>query len=112
MAATSFQLNTGKAIPALGLGTWQSKPGEVKSAVSYALQNGYTLVDCAYCYGNEAEVGEGLAEAFAAGVRRDDVFVMTKAWASYNTRIEQCLDKSLRALGVDYVDMYLIVSAA
>ncbi|ATY63198.1 Aldo keto reductase [Cordyceps militaris] len=108
MAATSFQLNTGKAIPALGLGTWQSKPGEVKSAVSYALQNGYTLVDCAYCYGNEAEVGEGLAEAFAAGVRRDDVFVMTKAWASYNTRIEQCLDKSLRALGVDYVDMYLI----
>lgn len=35
---------------------------------------------------------------------------MTKAWASYNTRVEECLDKSLKALGVDYVDMYLIVS--
>ncbi|XWW94284.1 hypothetical protein V2A60_002227 [Cordyceps javanica] len=108
MAATSFKLNTGKEIPALGLGTWQSKPGEVQSAVSYALQNGYRLVDCAYCYGNEAEVGQGLKEAFAAGVRRDDVFIMTKAWASYNTRLEECLDKSLAALGVDHVDMYLI----
>lgn len=108
MAATSFKLNTGKEIPSLGLGTWQSKPGEVQTAVSYALRNGYKLVDCAYCYGNEAEVGEGLKEAFAAGVRREDVYIMTKAWASYNTRVEECLDKSLKALGVDYVDMYLI----
>ncbi|KAM3470802.1 hypothetical protein MY8738_009599 [Beauveria namnaoensis] len=108
MAATSFKLNTGKEIPSLGLGTWQSKPGEVQTAVSYALQNGYRLVDCAYCYGNEAEVGEGLKEAFAAGVERKDVFIMTKVWATYNTRVEACLDKSLKALGVDYVDMYLI----
>ncbi|KAM3487760.1 hypothetical protein MY3957_008957 [Beauveria namnaoensis] len=108
MAATSFKLNTGKEIPSLGLGTWQSKPGEVQTAVSYALQNGYRLVDCAYCYGNEAEVGEGLKKAFAAGVERKDVFIMTKVWATYNTRVEACLDKSLKALGVDYVDMYLI----
>lgn len=80
--------------------------------MSYALQNGYRLVDCAYCYGNEAEVGEGLKEAFAAGVERKDVFIMTKVWATYNTRVEECLDKSLKALGVDYVDMYLIVSVA
>ncbi|KAM3513234.1 hypothetical protein MY11210_003100 [Beauveria gryllotalpidicola] len=108
MAATCFKLNTGKEIPSLGLGTWQSKPGEVQTAVSYALQNGYRLVDCAYCYGNEAEVGEGLKEAFAAGVERKDVFIMTKVWATYNTRVGECLDKSLKALGVDYVDMYLI----
>ncbi|KAH8711340.1 D-galacturonate reductase [Beauveria bassiana] len=108
MAATSFKLNTGKEIPSLGLGTWQSKPGEVQTAVSYALQNGYRLVDCAYCYGNEAEVGEGLKEAFAAGVERKDVFIMTKVWATYNTRVQECLDKSLKALGMDYVDMYLI----
>ncbi|KAJ6784642.1 hypothetical protein PWT90_04498 [Aphanocladium album] len=108
MAATSFKLNNGKEMPALGLGTWQSKPGEVQAAVSYALQNGYKLVDCAYCYGNEAEVGEGLKEAFAAGVKREDIFIMTKVWATYNTRPEECLNKSLKALGVDYVDMYLI----
>lgn len=91
-------------------GTWQSKPGEVKAAVSFALQNGYTLIDCAYAYGNEAEVGAALKEVFAKGnIKREDVYIMTKVWASYNTRIEECLDKSLKALGVDYVDMYLIV---
>ena len=110
MAATSFKLNNGKSMPALGLGTWQSKPGEVTHAVSFALKNGYKLVDCAYCYGNEDEVGEGLKQAFAAGVKREDIYVMTKVWATYNTRVEECLDKSLKSLGLDYVDMYLIVS--
>ncbi|KJZ74340.1 hypothetical protein HIM_06346 [Hirsutella minnesotensis 3608] len=108
MAQSSFKLNTGAEMPAVGLGTWQSKPGEVQKAVSYALQNGYRLVDCAYCYGNEDEVGEGLKEAFDAGVKREDVFIMTKAWASYNTRIAENLDKSLKSLGLDYVDLYLI----
>ncbi|UNI22283.1 H/ACA snoRNP pseudouridylase subunit [Purpureocillium takamizusanense] len=108
-----FTLNTGAEMPAVGFGTWQSKPGEVQAAVSYALQNGYRLVDCAYCYGNEDEVGKGLKEAFESGagaatVRREDVFVMTKAWATYNTRIEEGLDKSLKSLGLDYVDLYLI----
>lgn len=83
----------------------------MQAAVSYALQNGYRLVDCAYCYGNEDEVGQGLKEAFGSGaVKRDDVFIMTKAWATYNTRIEEGLDKSLKSLGLDYVDLYLIVS--
>ncbi|GJN72311.1 H/ACA snoRNP pseudouridylase subunit [Purpureocillium lilacinum] len=109
MAATKFKLNTGAEMPAVGFGTWQSKPGEVQAAVSYALQNGYRLVDCAYCYGNEDEVGQGLKEAFGSGaVKRDDVFIMTKAWATYNTRIEEGLDKSLKSLGLDYVDLYLI----
>lgn len=68
------------------------------------------MVDCAYCYGNEDEVGLGLKEAFDAGVKRDDVFIMTKVWATYNTRVAENLEKSLKSLGVDYVDMYLIVS--
>ncbi|PHH91324.1 hypothetical protein CDD83_895 [Cordyceps sp. RAO-2017] len=108
MSGTKFKLNTGTEIPAVGLGTWQSKPGEVQAAVSYALQHGYRLVDCAYCYGNEGEVGQGLKEAFDAGVRRQDVFVMTKVWATYNTRVAEGLDKSLKSLGLDYVDLFLI----
>lgn len=79
--------------------------------MSHALRNGYRLIDGAYCYGNEEEVGEGLKEAFAAGVKREDVFVVTKVWASYNTRVSLALDKSLAALGLDYVDLLLIVSA-
>ena len=84
----------------------------MKKAVSHALQNGYKLVDGAYCYGNEDEVGEGLKEAFAAGVKREDVFVVSKVWTTYSTRVEQGLDKSLKSLGLDYVDLYLVVSLA
>lgn len=108
MSDLKFKLNTGAEIPAVGLGTWQSKPGEVKNAVSYALQNGYKLIDGAYCYGNEDEVGEGLKEAFSKGVKREDVFVVSKVWATYNTRVAEGLDKSLKSLGLDYVDLYLI----
>ncbi|CAM1501586.1 Fc.00g035700.m01.CDS01 [Cosmosporella sp. VM-42] len=108
MAATFFKLNNGQEIPALGLGTWQSPAGEVQKAVSYALKDGYKLIDGAYCYGNEDEVGEGLKDAFASGVKREDVFVMTKVWATYNTRVELALDKSLKSLGLDHVDMFLI----
>ncbi|KAH0593288.1 hypothetical protein MHUMG1_09010 [Metarhizium humberi] len=101
MSDLKFKLNTGAEIPAVGL-------GEVQAAVSYALQNGYKLVDGAYCYGNEGEVGQGLKEAFAAGVKREDVFVVTKVWATYNTRVAEGLEKSLQSLGLEYVDLLLI----
>jgi diketogulonate reductase-like aldo/keto reductase len=62
----------------------------------------------AYCYGNEDEVGEGLKEAFAAGVKREDIFITTKLWCTYHSRVEENLDKSLKSLGLDYVDLYLV----
>lgn len=95
-------------IPALGLGTWQSAPGEVQKAVSYALKAGYRHIDCAFCYGNEDEVGEGLREAFDGGIKRENVFVTTKVWCTFSSRVEECLDLSLRSLGLDYVDLYLV----
>lgn len=56
-------------------------------------------------------MGEGLADAFASGnVKREDVFVMTKMWTTYGTRAELALEKSLKSLGLDYVDLYLVVS--
>ncbi|OTA98373.1 hypothetical protein M426DRAFT_326026 [Hypoxylon sp. CI-4A] len=109
MAPSSFKLNTGQDIPAIGLGTWQAAPGEVAAAVTYALKIGYKLIDAAYCYANEDEVGQGLKAAFDAGyVKREDIFVITKLWNTYSTRAALGLDKSLQALGLDYVDLYLV----
>ncbi|EHK97518.1 putative protein GCY [Glarea lozoyensis 74030] len=108
MATKTFKLNTGAEIPALGLGTWQSAAGEVENAVGYALSVGYRHIDAAYCYGNEDEVGEGLRTAFDSGIERKDIFVTTKLWCTYHSRVEEALNKSLKSLGLDYVDLYLV----
>lgn len=68
----SFKLNSGYSIPAVGLGTWQSGPNEVKEAVAAALKIGYRHIDAAAVYGNESEVGEGIK---ASGFDRKDIFV-------------------------------------
>lgn len=68
----SFKLSSGYSIPAVGLGTWQSGPNEVKEAVAAALKIGYRHIDAATVYGNESEVGLGIK---ASGVDRKDIFV-------------------------------------
>lgn len=108
MTIEKIKLNTGAGIPILGLGTWQSAPGQVKNAVAYALGTGYRHIDCAFCYANEDEVGEGLREAFNTGIRREDVFVTTKLWSTFSSKVEEGLDLSLQSLGLDYVDLYLV----
>ncbi|KIW70774.1 hypothetical protein PV04_03015 [Phialophora macrospora] len=109
MVDVRLPLNTGATIPALGLGTWQSPKGEVRAAVAHAIKSGYRHIDAAYVYGNEEEVGEGIKEGLAAtGISRGDLFVVTKLWCTYHTRVEQNLDMSLKLLGLDYVDLYLI----
>lgn len=109
LADTVFTLNTGAKIPAVGLGTWQSDPGQVRAAVAQAIKTGYRHIDCAYCYGNEDEVGQGIKEGLeSTGLKRSDLFITTKLWSTYHTRVEQNLDMSLKDLGLDYVDLYLM----
>ncbi|EIM21377.1 2-methylbutyraldehyde reductase [Wallemia mellicola CBS 633.66] len=106
MPATSFQLNNGKTIPSVGLGTWQSAPGEVANAVKYAIKDaGYRHIDGAFCYANEKEVGEGVK---ASGVPRSEVFLTSKLWCTYHTKVEAGLDETLAELGTDYLDLFLI----
>jgi len=100
-----LQLKNGQSIPAIGLGTWQSKPNEVARAVEAALRAGYRHLDCAWAYGNEKEVAEGLR---ASGVPRAEVYITSKLWSTYHRRVEECLDQTLANLGTDYLDLYLI----
>ncbi|KAL5373539.1 hypothetical protein PMIN06_009019 [Paraphaeosphaeria minitans] len=106
---TALPLNTGATIPALGLGTWQSAPGEVKKAVIHAIEAGYRHIDCASCYQNEDEVGEALQDVISRGiVKREDLFITSKLWCTFHTRVEEGLQQSLDMLKTPYVDLYLM----
>jgi diketogulonate reductase-like aldo/keto reductase len=94
-------------MPALGLGVFQSPPEETTTAVEAALRDGYRLIDTAAAYDNEREVGEAIRRS---DVPRDEIFVTTKLWISdYGYDAAQVgFEASLRRLGVDHVDLYLL----
>lgn len=102
---THFTLNTGAKIPAVGLGTWKSEPGQVREAVAFALKGGYRHIDAALIYGNEHEVGQGIKDS---GVPRKDIFVTSKLWNTHQDDVAAGLERSLSALGLDYIDLYLV----
>ncbi|KAH8110038.1 Aldo/keto reductase [Phellopilus nigrolimitatus] len=105
MASPKFKLNSGAEIPAIGLGTWKSTPEEVVEAVRYALVEGYRHIDGAWGYQNEKYVGEGIRKS---GVPRSEIFITSKLWSTYHSRVEEAADQSLADLGVDYLDLYLV----
>lgn len=106
MSVPTFKLNSGFEIPGIGFGTWKSTPEEVVEAVRYALaEAGYRHIDCAAGYGNEKEVGEGIRKS---GIPRSEIFLTSKLWSTYHSRVEEALDKTLSDLGVEYLDLYLI----
>jgi 2,5-diketo-D-gluconate reductase A len=101
----ALPLTSGGRIPILGLGTWQLSGAEAYETVRTALDLGYRHLDTATMYGNEAEIGSALADS---GVPREDVFVTTKLPAEAVGREQETLEASLRAVGTDYVDLWLI----
>jgi alcohol dehydrogenase (NADP+) len=101
----------GGAMPAFGLGTWKSGPDEVYRAVGEALKLGYRHIDCARIYGNEAEVGRALREAFDADVvSRADLWITSKLWNDRHepAEVAPALDETLADLGLEYLDLYLV----
>lgn len=112
MAATSLTdyvtLQNGVKMPQLGLGVWKAQDGEeVERAVEAAIQTGYRSIDTAAIYKNEDGVGRALARC---GVPREELFITTKVWNSdqgYESTLA-AFDESMRKLGLDYLDLYLI----
>lgn len=100
-------LNNGVQIPALGFGVFQTAPEDTIAAVMTAISDGYRLIDTAAAYGNEREVGEAIRRS---GICRSDLSIETKLWISdYGPEKAQVgFDASLRRLGVDHVDVYLL----
>jgi diketogulonate reductase-like aldo/keto reductase len=105
MTAERVNLNSGGALPLLGFGTWQLRGDAAYRAALAALEAGYRHIDTATMYGNEDEVGRALRDS---GVPRDDVFVTTKLPPERAGREDETLAASLRALGLDAVDLWLI----
>ena len=98
-------LADGNEIPLLGLGVWQVPNGpECVNAVRWALELGYRHIDTAQAYGNEESVGQALRES---GVPRDEVFITTKFYPARDDPAAEA-ERSLRRLGVDQVDLYII----
>ena len=103
-----FTLSNGVKIPCIGYGTWQTPDGETTAeCVSQALRLGYRHIDTAFAYGNEKSVGEGLRRS---GVAREEIFVTTKHWVTERgyEKTVAAVETSLRLLGLDYVDLYLV----
>lgn len=101
-------LNNGVKMPCMGLGVWQVDDGRVvEQAVGAALRSGYRSIDTAAIYGNEAGVGKAIRES---GIPREELFITTKLWNAnhgYDSTL-RAHEASLKKLGLDYVDLYLI----
>jgi len=93
----------------LVFGFWKVSTEECEEVCYQAIAAGYRRLDCACDYGNEKEVGCGIARAIVDGlVTREDLFVAGKLWNTYHQHVSQALDKSLQDLGLSYLDEYLV----
>ncbi|WRX14460.1 NADP-dependent oxidoreductase domain - like 7 [Theobroma cacao] len=101
----AITLNNGFKMPIIGLGVWRMEGKDIRDLIINSIKIGYRHFDCAADYGNEAEVGEALSEAFRSGlVKREDLFL----WNTDHGHVLEACKDSLKKLQLDYLDLYLV----
>jgi 2,5-diketo-D-gluconate reductase A len=110
MSSSSFPLNNGVEIPAVGFGVFQTPPDETVAAVETALAAGYRHIDTAAAYLNERGVGEAIRRS---GVDRSEIFVESKVWITDygHDQTLHAFDKSAGKLGIDQIDLFILHQA-
>lgn len=105
LSVPAIPLSSGLIIPQIGLGTYKSI--DAAESISYALKHGYRLIDTAWLYENEADVGRAMRES---GVPRNHITVATKVWPNYfgSDLTRRSVERSLRDLGVDTIDLLFL----
>ena len=103
-------LNDGNKMPVLGFGVFQVDPKETQRCVEDAISVGYRSIDTAKAYFNEESVGAAIKTALTGGLKREELFITTKLWISdaSEERALKAFDTSMKKLGLDYLDLYLI----
>ncbi|KAM7533957.1 hypothetical protein Aperf_G00000116694 [Anoplocephala perfoliata] len=107
----SLKLNNGRTIPQIGFGTFEMEKEKTIASVKEAFDAGYRHIDTATAYENEEEIGRAIAESMKKhGLKREDIFVTTKLWCDKHDPkvVRKDCEESLRKLGLDYLDLYLI----
>jgi 2,5-diketo-D-gluconate reductase A len=110
MSTSSFTLNNGVEIPAVGFGVFQTPPDETVAAVETALATGYRHIDTAAAYLNERGVGEAIRRS---GLDRSEIFIETKVWITdygYDATLH-AFDKSAGKLGIEQIDLLILHQA-
>jgi len=105
------KLATGACIPVVGMGTFGSDKYDgavVAAAVVEAAALGYRHFDCASVYGNEDLVGDSLKTVMAGGVPREELWITSKVWNDQHQNVGESCRRSLKDLGLDYLDLYLV----
>lgn len=102
---------SGRQLASVGLGLWKIEQEQTARVVQAAIDCGYRHFDSACDYGNEIQTGQGLSAAISSGsVAREDLWITSKLWNTHHRRehVRPAVEKSLRDLGLDYLDLYLI----
>lgn len=110
IAATipKHKLNDGTYMPVFVLGTFMNKTNIYDIVKKAILEDGYRHIDCAKVYENEEEVGRAINDCIAAGIKREDLYLVSKLWHNDKGRVAEAYDECLKRLNVEYLDLFMI----